>query len=91
MADQQRVHCLCVHFGLFANGRRAQTKALIEYVSKEISPDAPLIIAGDFNDWRNQMSRTLSPAKRAACTQFSCWFTDVSSGSNLRSRLQRSS
>ncbi|MFZ2542143.1 MAG: endonuclease/exonuclease/phosphatase family protein [Gallionella sp.] len=60
MADQRRVHCLCVHFGLFANGRRAQTKALIEYVCKEISPDAPLIIAGDFNDWRNQMSRTLA-------------------------------
>jgi endonuclease/exonuclease/phosphatase family metal-dependent hydrolase len=52
----QRVHCLCAHFGLFARGRRSQTAALIEYVKNEIPADAPVIIAGDFNDWRNQMS-----------------------------------
>ena len=56
----RRVHCVCAHFGLFAKGKRAQTAALIEYVRNEIPPDAPLIIAGDFNDWRNQMSRTLA-------------------------------
>jgi len=54
------VHCLCVHFGLFAKGRRAQTSALIEYVRSEIPPDVPLIIAGDFNDWRNQTGKTLA-------------------------------
>jgi endonuclease/exonuclease/phosphatase family metal-dependent hydrolase len=52
----QRVHCLCAHFGLFAKGRRAQTSALIDYVKNEIPADAPVIIAGDFNDWRNHMS-----------------------------------
>lgn len=56
----QRVHCVCAHFGLFAKGKRAQTAALIEHVRNEIPPDAPLIIAGDFNDWRNQMSRAMS-------------------------------
>ena len=56
----QRIHCLCVHFGLFAKGRRAQIKALIEYVRNEVPPDAPLVIAGDFNDWRNQIGKTLS-------------------------------
>ena len=55
-----RVHCLCVHFGLFAKGRRVQVSALVEYVQNEISNDAPLIIAGDFNDWRNQLSKTLA-------------------------------
>jgi len=60
LANQQSVHCLCVHFGLFAKGRRAQTSVLIEYVRNEIPPDVPLIIAGDFNDWRNQVSRILS-------------------------------
>ena len=60
VVEQQRVHCLCVHFGLFATGRRAQIKALIEYVRDEIPADAPLIIAGDFNDWRNQLGKTLS-------------------------------
>jgi endonuclease/exonuclease/phosphatase family metal-dependent hydrolase len=60
LSGNKRVHCLCVHFGLFARGRRAQTSALIEYVRNEIPPDAPLIIAGDFNDWRNQMGKTLA-------------------------------
>ena len=54
------VHCLCVHFGLFAKGRRTQTNILIEYVRDNIPPDAPLILAGDFNDWRNQISHTLA-------------------------------
>lgn len=56
----QRVHCLCVHFGLFAKGRREQMHMLVRYVREGIPADAPLIIAGDFNDWRNQMSRTLA-------------------------------
>lgn len=60
LRDGQPVHCLCVHFGLFSRGRREQTRALIEHVRDSIPPDAPLIIAGDFNDWRNQMSATLA-------------------------------
>jgi endonuclease/exonuclease/phosphatase family metal-dependent hydrolase len=60
LAEQQSVHCLCAHFGLFAKGRRTQTSALVEYVRNEIPHDAPLIIAGDFNDWRNQMNHTLA-------------------------------
>ncbi len=55
-----RVHCLCAHFGLFAKGRRAQTTALIEYVRNEIPSDAAVIIAGDFNDWNNQLSAAIS-------------------------------
>lgn len=58
--DGQRVHCLCAHFGLFAKGKLAQTRALIEYVRNEIPPHAPLIIAGDFNDWRNRMNREMA-------------------------------
>jgi len=59
LAGLGHVHCLCVHFGLFAKGRRAQKRMLIEYVKNSIPPGMPLIIAGDFNDWRNQMSRVL--------------------------------
>ncbi len=58
--DGQVVHCLCVHFGLFAKGRREQGRILVEYVSNKIPQGAPLIIAGDFNDWRNQMGRTIA-------------------------------
>jgi len=56
----ESVHCLCVHFGLFAKWRNTQLSALIEYVNKIIPLDAPLIVAGDFNDWRSQLSRTLA-------------------------------
>ena len=55
-----RVHCLCAHFGLFAKGKRIQMHALIDYVRSEIPADAPLLIAGDFNDWRDQLSLTLA-------------------------------
>ncbi len=60
LPDRQHLHCLCAHFGLFAKGKREQTRMLIEYVRSEIPRDAPLIIAGDFNDWRNMMTRSLS-------------------------------
>ncbi len=59
-ASPLRVHCLCAHFGLFAKGRRIQKRALIDYVRSTIPDGAPLIIAGDFNDWRNQLSHMLA-------------------------------
>lgn len=55
-----RIHCVCAHFGLFATGRRIQTGMLIDYVQHHIPADAPLIIAGDFNDWRNRMGIELA-------------------------------
>jgi endonuclease/exonuclease/phosphatase family metal-dependent hydrolase len=56
----ENVHCLCAHFGLFAKGRRMQKRALIEYVRSSIPDGAPLIVAGDFNDWRDQLSPVLA-------------------------------
>jgi endonuclease/exonuclease/phosphatase family metal-dependent hydrolase len=45
------VHAICVHLGLRESHRRAQTELLCEIVGR-IPDDAPLIVAGDFNDWR---------------------------------------
>ena len=53
------VHCICVHFGLFANGRRMQVSALVKRISEMVPADAPLIVAGDFNDWRNRATESL--------------------------------
>lgn len=53
------VHCYVIHLGLFARSRKRQTEALIEAVRSSSPPDAPLIIAGDFNDWTNQLSESL--------------------------------
>ena len=54
------VHCVCVHLSLFARSRRRQMAALVGYLDTLIGPDAPLIIAGDFNDWRNEADDLLA-------------------------------
>ena len=54
------LHCICVHFGLFKRGRRMQFNALVERIKQMVPPDARLIVAGDFNDWRNNASRLLT-------------------------------
>jgi len=51
------LHCFCVHLGLLKNGRRQQFGALIARIKKMVPLDAPLIIAGDFNDWNNHAGR----------------------------------
>ncbi len=47
-------HCVCVHLSLFGYSRQRQLAALADYLDKSCEPNAPLIIAGDFNDWRNR-------------------------------------
>ncbi len=53
------VHCYVVHLGLFAGSRLRQTDALIEAVQATAPADAPVLIAGDFNDWSNALSDAL--------------------------------
>ena len=55
----QRAHCLCVHFGLNERGRRRQLSALTARVQRLVPAGTPLIVAGDFNDWRNSAGRSL--------------------------------
>ena len=54
------VHCVCVHLGLMAGSRRRQMMALAERMEQLAPADAPLIIAGDFNDWRNHADDCLT-------------------------------
>ncbi|HEY5801163.1 MAG TPA: endonuclease/exonuclease/phosphatase family protein [Burkholderiaceae bacterium] len=60
--DDTDIHCYVVHLGLFSSSRGRQTEALIRAVTETAPPDAPVIIAGDFNDWRNELSDTLRQA-----------------------------
>jgi endonuclease/exonuclease/phosphatase family metal-dependent hydrolase len=53
--DRTPVHCFVVHFGLFARSRLRQAQALVRWIEAATPPEAPLLIAGDFNDWRNQL------------------------------------
>ena len=54
------VHCVCAHLGLTAASRRRQMGALAERMEQIAPSGAPLIVAGDFNDWRNHADRLLA-------------------------------
>ncbi len=54
------LHCVCVHLSVFARSRRRQMDALAGTLECLADPDAPLIIAGDFNDWRNEADELLA-------------------------------
>ena len=56
------LHCLNVHLGLFERGRQWQIQALIDRIEDAVPRTSPLIIAGDFNDWRNKGDRSLTNA-----------------------------
>jgi endonuclease/exonuclease/phosphatase family metal-dependent hydrolase len=56
----QPLHCVCVHLSLLGRSRRLQLDALANRIETLVPHDAPLLIAGDFNDWRNQAHDELS-------------------------------
>ena len=56
------LHCINVHLGLFERGRQWQIRALVERIKATVPMDAPLVIAGDFNDWRRKADRALTEA-----------------------------
>jgi endonuclease/exonuclease/phosphatase family metal-dependent hydrolase len=58
--SMQTLHCVCVHLSLFGRSRRRQMEALAAYLEEFVAPGAPLIIAGDFNDWRNRADDLLA-------------------------------
>ena len=49
----QEVHAICMHLGLREVHRQQQLR-LLEQRIREIPADAPLVVAGDFNDWRQR-------------------------------------
>lgn len=56
------VHAICVHLSLLESHRQLQL-ALLCQLLESLPEDAPVIIAGDFNDWQLHGNATL--AKRA--------------------------
>ena len=57
--SNRRLHALCVHLGLLERERRRQLRTLTARIDSHIPRDEPLIIAGDFNDWRGQAEKQL--------------------------------
>ena len=58
--DGVEVHAICVHLGLRESHRNAQLKLLGERIA-QLPADAPVIVAGDFNDWRQRADALLEP------------------------------
>ena len=57
------VHAICVHLDLREAGRRRQIDELAARIDASVPHGSPLIVAGDFNDWRhvagNRLERRL--------------------------------
>lgn len=60
LPDASLLHCVCVHLSLFGRSRQHQMAALIEYLKTVAPGNTPLVIAGDFNDWRNRADEQLA-------------------------------
>lgn len=55
------LHCVCAHLSLFGRSRRFQYEALADFIETNVPHDEPLIVAGDFNDWRGRACEILAP------------------------------
>ncbi len=53
------LHTVCVHLGLTEAHRRQQVDTLIRFIGDTVPDEAPLVIAGDFNDWRRRAHRQI--------------------------------
>ncbi|SFN23907.1 Metal-dependent hydrolase, endonuclease/exonuclease/phosphatase family [Formivibrio citricus] len=56
----QPLHALCVHLNLLARDRRKQLALLSEHVETNVPAHEPLLLAGDFNDWRREATHVLA-------------------------------
>ena len=54
------VHAICVHLSLTEAHRTQQMDRLCRLAGDAIPAAAPLIVAGDFNDWRHRAGRQLA-------------------------------
>ncbi len=68
------IHLLCAHLGLMERERRQQVDKLIHYIDTYIPDSEPLVLAGDFNDWRRTIHRQL----KASCNLIEA--SEVSTG-----------
>lgn len=54
------LHAICLHLALNEAGRRKQLNRVSEHIRALVPAGAPLIMAGDFNDWRQRAPRYLA-------------------------------
>ena len=57
--NEKKIHIICIHLGLFGRERERQLSTLAKRINSHVPTNEPLIIAGDFNDWRGRAERHL--------------------------------
>ncbi|MDP1686988.1 endonuclease/exonuclease/phosphatase family protein, partial [Hydrogenophaga sp.] len=60
LIDGIEVHVVVVHLGLIHASRSRQVQRLGEYIATGVPEAAPLIVAGDFNDWGAQLLKPMA-------------------------------
>ena len=63
------VHVVVAHFGLIHSSRLRQVERLAECIASEVPADAPMFVAGDFNDWGERLDGPMAALglQRARC------------------------
>lgn len=56
---RRNLHLVCVHLSLHERGRNRQLEAISGRLKELAAHDLPIIIAGDFNDWRHRATAIL--------------------------------
>jgi endonuclease/exonuclease/phosphatase family metal-dependent hydrolase len=54
------VHAVVAHFGLIHRSRVRQVERLAEFIAAEVPAGAPLLVAGDFNDWGEKLDAPMT-------------------------------
>lgn len=62
--EETPIHAICVHLGLAEAHRKRQLELLCDIVSQQVPATAPLLVAGDFNDWRDRAHEVLERCAR---------------------------
>ena len=60
MVHDRPIHVVVCHLGLIRASRERQVAQLQRFVLREVPPHAPLLVAGDFNDWGDMVQRELA-------------------------------
>ena len=66
---RRNLHCVCVHLSLHQGGRNRQLEAISGRLQEIASHDLPIVVAGDFNDWRHRATSILE--RRLGMTEVS--------------------
>jgi endonuclease/exonuclease/phosphatase family metal-dependent hydrolase len=66
---RRNLHLVCVHLSLHEGGRNRQLEAISGRLEELASRDLPIIVAGDFNDWRHRATAILE--RRLGMTEVS--------------------